>query len=62
MNSDDELYEMARAALQAADATRYRFVRTLSVPQFADLFNRNLQGEGPFDTLVDRAMGSSDAR
>jgi hypothetical protein len=37
-------------------AERYEFMRTLNVPEFKDLFNRNISGEGRFDDLVDEAM------
>ena len=37
------------------DATRrYEIVRKLNVPQFAELYRRNIAGEGRFDDLVDQ--------
>lgn len=35
---------------------RYEFVRTLNVPGFKALSDRNLRGEGRFDDLIDAAM------
>ena len=37
-------------------ARRYEFVRKLSPRQFADLWQRNVAGEGQFDALVDAAL------
>lgn len=35
-------------------ARRYEIVRKLNVPQFAELYRRNIAGEGRFDDLVDQ--------
>lgn len=35
-------------------ARRYEIVRKLSVPEFAELYRRNIAGEGRFDDLVDQ--------
>lgn len=42
-------------AKQANDAARYRFLRTLNMPQFAELFKLNAAGHARFDDLVDTA-------
>lgn len=35
------------------DAARYKKLRRLNVPQLQALFKRNINGEGPFDQMVD---------
>jgi hypothetical protein len=45
------MLEEARAAQR-----RYEFIRKMNVPQFADLYRRNISGEGRFDDLVDAAI------
>ena len=35
---------------------RYEFVRKLNPRSFAELYERNIRGEGQFDYLVDNAM------
>lgn len=35
---------------------RYEYVRRLNTRQFAELYQRNIRGEGAFDDLVDRLI------
>jgi hypothetical protein len=37
---------------------RYETVRTLNLNQFAELINRNIRGEAPFDAMVDELIVS----
>lgn len=41
-----------RDAMEKGHA-RYEFIRTLAPVYYAQLWNRNIRGEGPFDELVD---------
>lgn len=49
----------AQLAEARRDAERYRYVRTLNVPQFKEMFVNNLQTYQPFDSLVDAAIQES---
>lgn len=56
-----------RAAIEIGNersrlACLYEFVRTLNATQFADLFLRNISGEGHFDDLVAQEMSKRAAR
>lgn len=58
MNADNYASAVRNATLAEAYRAgyeRYEYIRTLNVPQFAELFTRNLHGEGRFDDLVDAA-------
>jgi hypothetical protein len=51
--SDDN--ELARMYLEMEMyRNRYETVRKLTPRQFADLYQRNLNGEGTFDDIVDK--------
>lgn len=49
-------FELMLAAQENADM--YEFIRTLNPRQFADLYQRNLSGEGTFDDIVRVAMNT----
>lgn len=64
---DDNLLKFARAIEQAVlqspevqrlreDAGRYREVRRMSLREFSDIYEANVQTGAPFDRLVDAAM------
>ncbi|MDB5937466.1 MAG: Ftsk gamma domain [Massilia sp.] len=48
--------------VDARDAKRYRFVRTLSPRQFAEIHTRNISGAGCFDDLIDAAQETPHAQ
>jgi DNA repair exonuclease SbcCD ATPase subunit len=59
------IYDLVSQAKADAESNRraharYEHVRRLNVRQFADLFERNLHGEGAFDDLVDAALGNAE--
>lgn len=49
-------YAIEASAINTERAHMYEFVRTLNASQFADIFRRNIAGEGQFDDLVKAAM------
>lgn len=40
---------------------RYEFIRKLNPMCFAELYQRNINGEGAFDDLIDAEMAREDA-
>lgn len=49
--------QLSRALDKVAEmAERYEIVRNLNPRQFAELYARNLAGEGAFDVLVDELV------